>query len=273
MNFKVAFIGAGNMNSAVIAGLVGKGFNPQDIIVSNPSPEKREHLAHIHDIKHTASNTEAAEFADVIVLGVKPHLICDVCQQLISETSLNDKLIVSVAAGTTLAQIQTALGDKLPVVRTMPNTPSQLGLGVTGLFASPETSQEQKLMAEHIMTAAGIISWLETEEEIDHIIAVSGSGPAYFFLFMEAMEQKAIDLGFSAKQARKLVQQTALGAASMVVENDIPISQLRENVTSKGGTTQAALDSFRADGLPQIVTKAMDCALHRAKEMAQNSNS
>ena len=271
MNFKVAFIGAGNMNGAIISGLVAKGFNPENIIVSNPSPEKREQLSAKLGIAHTASNIEAASFADVVVLGVKPHFICDVCRELVSATPLTEKLLISVAAGTTIEQIQSALGKKLPVVRTMPNTPSQLGLGVTGIYASPETSEQQKQITDQIMSATGIVSWLNTEAEIDHIIAVSGSGPAYFFLFMEAMEQKAVSLGFSAEQARKLVQQTALGAAHMVVENDLPIGQLRENVTSKGGTTQAALDSFRNDGLPQIVTNAMDCALHRAKEMAQNS--
>ena len=153
----------------------------------------------------------------------------------------------------------------------MPNTPSQLGLGVSGLFASPEVDAEQKHNAEALMKAVGIIKWLETEAEIDHIIAVSGSGPAYFFLFMEAMEKQAKALGFSDEESRQLVQQTALGAAQMVVENPIPISQLRENVTSKGGTTQAALNTFVEGGLPQLVTKAMNAALHRAQEMAQNN--
>lgn len=266
---KVAFIGAGNMNSAIILGLINNGFSSENIIVSNPSPEKREALAKQHGIKHTASNSEAAEFADVIVLGVKPHLIETVCQELASAIDVSQKCFISVAAGTTMAQIQTALGGNKAVIRSMPNTPSQLGLGVSGAFASAEVNEQQKAFADQLMKATGIVKWLSDEAEIDHIIiAVSGSGPAYFFLFMEAMAAEAVKLGFSEQEARQLVQQTALGAANMVVENDISIAQLRENVTSKGGTTQAALKTFTDGGLPELVSKAMQSAISRAKEMA-----
>jgi len=268
---KVAFIGAGNMNSAIILGLLNSGVAPTNIIVSNPSSEKRVALTEQYGIANTADNIAAAEFADTIVLGVKPHLIASVCQQLAEKLNLTNKCFISVAAGTTVAQIQQALGNKLPVIRTMPNTPSQLGLGVSGIYPSSEVTEEQKATADNLMKAVGIVKWLKTEEEIDYIIAVSGSGPAYFFLFMEAMEQQAKTLGFTAQESRELVQQTALGAAKMVIENQIPIKQLRDNVTSKGGTTQAALSSFIDDGLPQLVTNAMNAALHRAKEMAQNN--
>jgi pyrroline-5-carboxylate reductase len=268
---KVAFIGAGNMNSAIILGLLNSGVAPTNIIVSNPSPEKRVALTEQYGIANTADNIAAAEFADTIVLGVKPHLIASVCQQLAEKLNLTGKCFISVAAGTTVAQIQQALGANLPVIRTMPNTPSQLGLGVSGIYPSNEVTEGQKATADNLMKAVGIVKWLKTEEEIDHIIAVSGSGPAYFFLFMEAMEQQAKALGFTEQESRELVQQTALGAAKMVIENQIPIKQLRDNVTSKGGTTQAALSSFIDDGLPQLVTNAMNAALHRAKEMAQNN--
>ena len=268
---KIAFIGAGNMNGAIISGLVAKGYSPESIMVSNPSAPKREALSQQHGILQTSSNIEAVAFADYVILGVKPHLIAQVCQDIVRHTTITDKCFVSVAAGCTIEQIQQALNGKVPVIRTMPNTPAQLGLGVSGLFASDEVNDEQKQQTTAFMEAVGIVKWLSTEAEIDHIIAVSGSAPAYFFLFMEAMQSKAQALGFTETESRQLVQQTALGAAHMVVENDIPISQLRKNVCSKGGTTQAAIDSFVNDGLEQLVTNAMNSALHRAKEMAQNS--
>lgn len=270
MTAKIAFIGAGNMNAAIISGLVKSGYAADHIMVTNPSPEKRQNLANQLGILENADNLVAAEFADTIVLGVKPHFIADVCQQIAAAMDVSNKCFISIAAGTTVEQIQTALGAKVPVVRTMPNTPSQLGLGATGIYPSAEATTEQKALAEQLMSAVGIVKWLANESEIDNIIAVSGSGPAYFFLFMEAMEAKALELGFNAKEARELVQQTALGAAQMVVENDIPISQLRANVTSKGGTTNAAINSFEAGGLSQLVTNAMDAAIARAIEMAQN---
>ena len=136
---------------------------------------------------------------------------------------ISEKCFISVAAGTTVAQIQQALGGKLPVIRTMPNTPSQLGLGVTGIYSSVEANDQQKSVADKLMKAVGIVKWLDSEAEIDHIIAVSGSGPAYFFLFMEAMEHQAKMLGFSEQESRELVQQTALGAAKMAIENPISI--------------------------------------------------
>ena len=268
---KIAFIGAGNMNGAIISGLVKTGFTAQNIIVSNPSPEKRQALQQQLNIQETSDNIEAANFADFIVLGVKPHFIAEVCQKISQEMDVTNKCFISVAAGCTVEQMQKALNKPCAIIRTMPNTPSQLGLGVTGLYADENANVQQKQVAEELMSSVGIIKWLNTEAEIDHIIAVSGSAPAYFFLFMEAMEKKALALGFSAKESRELVQQTALGAAKMVINNDIPISELRAKVTSKGGTTNAAINSFIDDGLEQIVTNAMDSALDRAKEMAQNN--
>jgi pyrroline-5-carboxylate reductase len=268
----IAFIGAGNMNNAIISGLIKTGYDANKIMVSNPSPEKRQALANELKIKETSDNIVAANFADYIVLGVKPHLITSVCQQICAEIDVSNKCFISVAAGCSIATIEKALKQPCSVIRTMPNTPSQLGLGVSGIYPSAHTSQQQKDLAEQLMSSVGITKWLDNEDEIDHIIAVSGSGPAYFFLFMEAMEKQAISLGFSEKESRELVQQTALGAAQMVANNDIPIRQLRENVTSKGGTTQAALSTFVEGGLEQLVTKAMNNALHRAKEMAQNNS-
>jgi pyrroline-5-carboxylate reductase len=268
---QIAFIGAGNMNGAIISGLIKQGYDPKQVMVSNPSAEKRLALHQELGILHTDNNIDAAQFADTIVLGVKPHLILDVCAEISQHIDISDKCFISIAAGCTVEQMKTALKKPCAIIRTMPNTPSQLGLGVTGLFSADGVNESQKQVAQALMSSVGIIKWLANEDEIDNIIAVSGSGPAYFFLFMEAMEQRALTLGFSEQESRELVQQTALGAAQMVVQNQIPISELRAKVTSKGGTTNAAIQSFIDDGLPQVVTNAMNSALHRAKEMAQNS--
>ena len=267
---KVAFIGAGNMNSAIISGLIKGGFTPENVMVSNPSAEKRLTLQNELGIQQSQSNIDAANFADVVVLGVKPYLISEVCQQLAQSIDITGKCFISVAAGSTIKQIELALEQPCAVIRTMPNTPSQLGVGVTGIFANDHANSEDKAFTTSLMQSVGIVKWLESEAQIDHIIAVSGSAPAYFFLFMEAMEKQAIGYGFSAQDSRELVQQTALGAAKMVIENQLPIAQLRENVCSKGGTTQAAVNALAEGGLEQLVTKAMNCAVARAKEMAQN---
>jgi pyrroline-5-carboxylate reductase len=266
---KIAFIGAGNMARAIIIGLVNSGVVPSDIIVANPSPEKRIALANEFGIEQTEDNLKAAQFADIVVLSVKPHFISDVCQQISNRCDINDKLFISVAAGRTIEQIQTALSTKTPVVRVMPNTPSQLGFGMSGLFASPEVNDEQKKASAQLMSAVGKIIWLPQESKINDIIAVAGSAPAYFFIFMEAMEKQAITLGFTKEESRMLVQQTALGAAQMVAHIDVPISTLRENVTSKGGTTHAALEQLKQDGIEQMVSNAMIAAISRAEEMAK----
>ena len=268
---KIAFIGAGNMARAIIIGLVSSGVAAKNIMVANPSPEKRVQLANEFGVQQTSDNLEAASFGDIIVLSVKPHFICNVCQQLNNAIDISNKLFISVAAGTTVQQIQQALNCNAALVRVMPNTPSQLGLGMSGMFASKEVNNEQKAASDKLMSAVGKVIWLPTEDKINDIIAVAGSAPAYFFLFMEAMEKQAQVLGFSAEESRMLVQQTALGAAQMVEHNTAPISTLRENVTSKGGTTFAALEQFRHDGIDQMVTSAMNAAIARAEEMAQDS--
>lgn len=268
---KVAFIGAGNMNGAIISGLIQGGFSPENIMVSNPSAPKRIALQEKHGIQQTSNNIEAATFADVIVLGVKPYLIAEVCQVLGEHIDVTSKCFISVAAGTTMNQIEQAIGQPCTVIRTMPNTPSQLGYGVTGIFANDHITEEEKTFTTSLMESVGIVKWLASEQQIDHITAISGSAPAYFFMFMEAMEKQAKAYGFSDQDSRELVQQTALGAAKMVIKNTQAISTLRENVTSKGGTTQAAISAFSEGGLDQLVAKAMNSAVDRAKEMAKSS--
>ncbi len=267
---KIAFIGAGNMARAIIIGLINSGVAAKSIIVANPSPEKRVQLANEFGVQQTSDNIEAANFGDIIVLCVKPHFVCGVCQQLTSTNDISNKLFISVAAGTTVNQIQQALNCNAALVRVMPNTPSQLGLGMSGMFASKEVNTEQKAASDKLMSAVGKVIWLETEDKINDITALAGSAPAYFFLFMEAIEKQAQILGFSAEESRMLVQQTALGAAQMVEHTPASISTLRENVTSKGGTTFAALEQFKKDGIEQMVTNAINAAITRAQEMAKS---
>lgn len=269
---KLAFIGAGNMTKSMVVGLVNDGFNADDIMVSNPSAEKRLSMAKDFGINQTDDNCVAANFADIVILSVKPHFIKDVAKQISTTENIEQKCVISVAAGVTIAQIQSGLSASIATVRAMPNTPSLIGLGMTGAYASNEVSNEQRQQANKILTSIGKVMWLDEEQKIDALLAVSGSGPAYFFYFMEAMQQKAVDLGFGETDARLLVAQTAIGAASMVNQSTVEISQLRHNVTSKGGTTQAALTTFEQGELLTLVSKAMQAAQDRAKEIAQSNN-
>ncbi|WNC67760.1 pyrroline-5-carboxylate reductase [Thalassotalea nanhaiensis] len=269
---KVAFIGAGNMNSCILVGMVNQGFNAQDIMVTNPSAPKREALAEQYGIHQSSDNIAAANFADVIVLGVKPHLIKQVCAEIASQIDITNKCFISVAAGVSLAQMHSVLGKSATIIRCMPNTPSQLGLGMTGMFADASIKSNIKEFADQLLASVGKVHWVANEEEIDNLITVSGSGPAYFFAFMEAMQRQAMAFGFSEQTARELVQQTALGAAQMVVQNQDDISTLRENVTSKGGTTHAALMTFKEGGLDTLVSDAMKACKARAIEITESNN-
>ncbi|EKE75700.1 pyrroline-5-carboxylate reductase [Gallaecimonas xiamenensis] len=265
---RIAFIGAGNMAGAIMGGLVASGYPAELITASNRSEGKLETLAEEYGIHTTTDNLKAADSADVVVLGVKPNIMEKVVKEL---AHLNDgkRLFISIAAGVTLAHFEAWFGAAVPLIRTMPNTPSLVGLGMTGLYASDSTNKDDKAISDMLMRAVGKTAWVKTEAELDHIIAVAGSAPAYFFLFMEAMEAKAIALGFDAVTARELVQQTASGASEMVRMRDMPIRELRRQVTSPGGTTAKAIESFQGAGLDRLVSDAMDAAIQRAREMAK----
>ena len=269
---KVAFIGAGNMSRAILVGMVNNGFTASNIIVSNPSAPKREALALDFGVQQTSDNIEACNFADVIILSVKPHLIKDVCQQIKDNIDIANKCFISVAAGVSLAQMHSVLGDNASIIRCMPNTPSQLGLGMTGFFAPESVSQQDKDFANNALASVGKVKWLANEAQIDDLITVSGSGPAYFFAFMEAMQSQAMAFGFDQQTARELVQQTALGAAQMAIQNDDSIATLRANVTSKGGTTHAAITTFADGGLDSLVSDAMKACKARAIEITESNN-
>ena len=265
----VAFIGAGNMARCVIAAMVNAGYPADNIIAANRSQPKLTALAADYGIQTTLDNIEAVTKADVIVLAVKPQMMQDLCQALISAVpEIAEKLFVTLAAGIEVNRYQQWLGN-IRLVRAMPNTPSLVSLGVTGLFPSG-CSNYEKAFVDHIFSGTGMTVWLENEAQINHIIAVTGSSPAYFFFFMQAMQQVAEKLGFHADEAKKMVAQTALGAATMALSSEHSFAELRAQVTSKGGTTHEAITTLANQGLEKMVSDAMYAAIARAEEMAKS---
>jgi pyrroline-5-carboxylate reductase len=265
----VSFIGAGNMTRSIISGLVKNGYPPSMIMASNPSLEKLTALQADFSIQITQDNQQAAEFADSIVLAVKPQIMADVCSQLAESSELAGKLFVSIAAGIPSQRLQQLLGPSVFIIRTMPNTPSAIGKGMTGLYANSAISAPDKLFAGELLSQVGEIAWVEDEKMIDGVTAAAGSSPAYFFLFLEAMQKEMESQGFDRPTARKLVQQAMLGSAEMVCQNpEVELSTLRTQVTSKGGTTAKAIEHFQHAGIEDIVSGAMQAAIARAKEMA-----
>lgn len=265
----LAFIGAGNMSRSLIAGLIGAGYPADRIVAANPSRPKLDELASQFGIRITQDNAEAARASEVIVLAVKPQLMAGMLSALVSELgSLEGKLLVSIAAGIKVARLQEMAGGHGRIIRAMPNTPSLLGLGMTGLYAPADIDQADRAFAEQMMQAVGKTLWTPQEAGINGVIAAAGSAPAYFFLFMQAIAEEAEAMGFSPEQARLLVQQTALGAAAMVEQNpQLSLQTLREQVTSKGGTTAEAVKTFQEQGLMPLTARAMQAAVTRAAEM------
>ncbi|CAM2933442.1 pyrroline-5-carboxylate reductase [Vibrio rarus] len=263
----IAFIGSGNMASSIISGLLESGYPAQAITATAPSQSSRSKIAQRFSVSTTADNHHAASVADVIVLSVKPQIMSDVLAKL-SDIDFSNKLLISIAAGITIPRLQAMLGKPANFVRVMPNTPSLVGLGMSGLFAPEQISQQDKDFSGELMQAVGKVCWVEEESQINAIIAAAGSAPAYFFLFMEAMQKEAIAQGFDEQTARLLVEQSAAGAAQMVVENsELELSTLRQQVTSKGGTTAEAIATFNQHQLSDTVAKAMQAAVKRAEEM------
>ncbi|WOQ13855.1 pyrroline-5-carboxylate reductase [Aeromonas media] len=265
----LAFIGAGNMSRSIIAGLIQAGYPAGRIIAANPSRPKLDELADQFGIRITQNNAEAAREADVIVLAVKPQLMAAMLEALVAELgSLAGKLLISIAAGIKVERLQEMAGGHARIIRTMPNTPSLLGLGMTGLYAPTGIDQADRDFAEQMMQAVGKTLWVAQESGINGVIAAAGSAPAYFFLFMQGIAEEAEAMGFTPEQARLLVQQTALGAAAMVEQNpELSLQALREQVTSKGGTTAEAVKTFQEQGLKPLTSRAMQAAVTRAAEM------
>ena len=237
---KITFLGGGNMAAALIGGLLNNGFPPEDIAVIEIGAENRQRLEKKYCVRTYAGPETEALQCDALLLAVKPQQMREACMSL--QNRLTTQLVISIAAGLRLADLSRWLGAYDKLVRTMPNTPALIGAGVTGLYALPGVSGAERLGCERILQAVGSTVWVEEESQIDAVTAVSGSGPAYVFLFIEALQQAAQELGFDAVQARQLSIETVLGAARLAAQSDETAAVLRERVTSKGGTTEAALN-------------------------------
>lgn len=264
----IAFIGGGNMARSLIGGLIARGTAAGAIRVSEPVDALREGLVRDFGITTTADNAEAAGPAGLWVLAVKPQVMRAVCEALAPLAQQARPLVVSIAAGITAAQLQRWLGGGIAVVRTMPNTPALLGAGVTGLFASAEVDANGRDQATNLLASAGKTVWIEDEAKMDAVTATSGSGPAYVFLLAEAMQAAAEAEGLPAEAARALVLETVLGAARMLTESGEPAGELRRRVTSPGGTTQAAIETFEAGGFRALVADAIRNATERGRQLS-----
>ena len=268
---KIGFIGGGNMASSLISGVIASGHSPQDLWVSDINPETLKVLADNLKVNTSTNNDDIINAVDVIVLAVKPQILSSVAKNAATSIQRKQNLVVSIAAGISQHSLSQWLGDNIAIVRCMPNTPALVLTGATALHANAQVTTEQHDLAENIMRSVGIALWVNDESELDVVTAVSGSGPAYYFLLMEAMEKVAIDMGMSEITARLLVQQTALGAAKIALESSESPEQLRKRVTSPGGTTEQAIETFEQGGFTALVSKALHAARNRSIEMSKTT--
>ena len=268
-NPTITFIGAGNMAAALIGGLIADGADPHTIIATDPDEQRRQTLSGNAGIRTLADNAKAVMQADIVVLAVKPQILEAVTRELGDAIQTRRPLVVSIAAGIRSDTLQRWLGGDVALVRSMPNTPAMLQVGATALFATAGVTEEQREQAESVMRAVGLTLWLEDESLMDAVTALSGSGPAYFFLVIEAMEAAGIQLGLPAEAARLLTLQTALGAARMAIESSDDPAELRRKVTSPGGTTEQAIGQFEKDGLRESFLRALTAARDRSMEISR----
>ncbi len=267
---QITFIGGGNMATALISGLLRKPRPGHSIRVADPSEQARKRLRSDFAVETFAHAREAIGDADVIVLAIKPQVIAAVLAEL-KDKILPTQLVLSIAAGTTIASIESLLSPQQAVVRSMPNTPALIGAGIAGLCASSHCKPHHKEQAERILAAAGETVWIENEVLMDAVTAVSGSGPAYFFLLTEALAKAGEQLGLPREVARQLATQTCVGAGAMLAQAPEGAEELRNRVTSPGGTTQAAVEAFEKGGLRQLVQQAVQAADSRGKELSRTS--
>jgi pyrroline-5-carboxylate reductase len=266
----IAFIGAGNMGASLIGGLIADGYEADKIWASNHASASCDALRGLFHIPVTTDNLAAAQAADILVIAVKPGACQAVCQEIQPIVAQKKPLVLSIAAGVREAQLQQWLGGDAAIVRCMPNTPALIRTGVTGLFANALVSSHQRDLAESILRAVGMTLWVEEEAQLDAVTALSGSGPAYFFRLMESLVQAGESLGLTADQAEMLTLQTALGASKMALESTHSPAHLREQVTSPGGTTEAALAVLDAADIDQLYRNALNAAADRAKTVGDH---
>ncbi len=265
----LAFVGGGNMARSLIGALVRSGIPASGISVAEPNESLRRQLAEDFGVKVFSEGSEAVRGADIVLLAVKPQVMRTVCVDIADAVAARRPLIISIAAGLRIAQIDRWLGGGFPIVRCMPNTPALIGAGATGMIANGKVDAAARAQAQAILGSSGLSVWIEREELMDTVTGVSGSGPAYFFLMIEALEDAGVAQGLPRETARTLAIQTCLGAARMASEDDEPPARLRERVTSPNGTTAAALDAFAKGGLRELVARAVDAATARGAEMSR----
>jgi pyrroline-5-carboxylate reductase len=265
----IAMIGGGNMGSSLMGGLIASGHPSNHLIASDLNESKLAYLATTFNIQTTTRNSDAVAKADIVVLAVKPQHLPSLAEEIAEQVQQKRPLIISIAAGVRIANMEDWLGPQLPIVRAMPNTPALIGAGAAALFANSHVSEQQRNMAESILRAVGIAVWVEQEEMMDIVTALSGSGPAYFFLMMEALQQAAEELGLPFETAKLLTMQTALGAARMAIESGEAVSELRRQVTSPGGTTEMAINVLEDQQVRRIFKQALLAAKTRSEELAE----
>ena len=267
-NQTICFISGGNMARSFIGGLIDDGMKPQFIRVSEPDASRREALTNDFSVTALSDNAAAVNASDIVIFSVKPPIMKTAVLPLIEELSAKKPLLISIAAGIPISSLESWAGCDLAIVRAMPNTPALVNAGITTLFANSRVLPEQRNQAESIMRALGKIVWVEDETLMDTVTAVSGSGPAYFFYFMEALEHAAIEEGLDQKTARLLTIETALGAARLAIKTANSPSELRGQVTSPGGTTEAAIQVLEDAGISQILQRAVAAARKRSADLA-----
>lgn len=267
-NSNISFIGGGNMATSLISGLIADGIEPSAITVCDPDREKLANLAARLSVRTETDNDKAVACSDVVLFAVKPQILQHVASELQSAIQQQKPLIISIAAGIREASLDTWLGGDLAIVRAMPNTPALVQTGATVLHANPLANESQRNQAESILRAVGLVRWVNDESLMDAVTALSGSGPAYFFLIMEAMENAGIEMGLDAESAHLLTLQTALGAARMAIESRDSPAVLRQKVTSPGGTTERAIETFENGKLQALFSEALNSAKERSEELS-----
>lgn len=268
-NTTISFIGAGNMATSLIKGLLKGGYLAKNIWATNNNSAQLNKLKRLN-INLSSDNRCAVKMANIVILAVKPQVLKNVVTEIADLIQKKNPLVISIAAGINLKNLQNCLlNETAALIRCMPNTPALLACGATGLFANPYCSSAQKNAAELIFRSVGIVVWLTEEKQIDLVTALSGSGPAYFFLLMEALQQAGIELGLSKENATLLTQQTALGAARMANESKQSIQQLKQDITSPGGTTECALEILNNAHFSDLIKHAIKGAKERALELAK----
>lgn len=265
----IGFIGAGNMARSIAGGLIANGWPKENIILSDPDSSQQQATEQALGTVVYKKNEEIVDRADILVLAVKPQILAEVIAGISGALVKKNPLVISIAAGIRIDDLARWIGEATSIIRVMPNTPALIGAGACGLFANKSTNKEQRELAETIMRATGITVWVQDENQLDIVTALSGSGPAYFLLVMEAMESAAINEGLDKEAANLLTLETALGAAKMALESSEEPDKLRRRVTSPGGTTEAAINVLEQGQIVELFQSAIKAATERSKELAE----